>query len=105
MIHPLALGAVLATEQPCNEPVRSKPHASANTSPASRGKVVAFCDVDVNKVGTTYQYYAHTVPVIHFRDAKPPIVTCVATERTDGAFEANLASLGLEEGVDYYLFG
>ena len=56
-------------------------------------------------MGTTYQYYEFEVPVLHFRDARPPFVTCVALDRTGGAFEANLASRGLEEGVDYYLFG
>lgn len=36
--------------------------------------------------------------------AAPPFVTCVALDRTDGAFEANLASLGLTEGNDFYHF-
>lgn len=74
-------------------------------SPAARRKVGAFCDVDAKKVGTTYQYFEHHVPIIHFSEATPPFVTCVALDRTDGAFEANLASLGLREGEDYYLFG
>jgi hypothetical protein len=57
------------------------------------------------QVGSTYQYYEHVVPIVHFARATPPFVTCVALDRTDGAFEANLASLGLTEGDDYYLFG
>jgi len=32
------------------------------------------------------------------------MVTCVALGRTGGAFEANLASLKLTEGVDFYYF-
>ena len=44
------------------------------------------------------------VPVVHFRDAAPPIVCCVAMGRTAGAFEANVASLGLREGRDYFHF-
>ena len=74
-------------------------------TPGTRRRVRAFCDVDAKKVGTTYQYFDETVPIVHFRDASPPFVTCVALDRTGGAFEANLASLGLEEGDGYYLFG
>ena len=73
--------------------------------PEMRSRVTAFCDVDPNKVGTPYQYFEWFVPVVHFRDVRPPFVTCVALDRTGGAFEANLASLGLTEGVDYFLFG
>ena len=74
-------------------------------TPECRRRVRAFCDVDAKKVGTTYQYFEHHVPIVGFREAAPPFVTCVALDRTDGAFEANLASLGLKEGEDYYLFG
>ena len=35
---------------------------------------------------------------------QPPFITCVSLDRTDGAFERNLASLGFREGVDYLLF-
>ena len=73
-------------------------------TPATRARVAAFCDVDPTKVGTDYQFYEWRVPVVHFRDATPPFVTCVALDRTHGAFEANLASLGLTEGVDYFYF-
>ena len=71
---------------------------------AGRERVVAFCDVDPTKIGTKYQYFEHQVPVIDWRAAVPPIITCVALGRTGGAFEANLASLGLTEGVDFYYF-
>ena len=71
--------------------------------------MTAFCDVDPAKVGVPYQYFEWSVPVVHFEDVRPPFVTCVALDRTAGAFEANLASLsaslGLTEGVDYFLFG
>ena len=73
--------------------------------PELRGRVVAFCDVDPAKVGGVYQYFEWSVPVVHFRDVRPPFVTCVALDRTDGAFEANLASLKLTEGVDFFHFG
>ena len=42
--------------------------------------------------------------MLHFTQANPPFVTCVALDRTGGAFEANLASLGLAEGKDFYYF-
>ena len=73
--------------------------------PETRSRVAAFCDVDPSKVGTPYQYFEWSVPVVHFREVRPPFVTCVALGRTGGAFEANLASLGLTEGRDYFLFG
>ena len=73
-------------------------------SPAAKAKVVAFCDVDPAKVGTTYQCFEYRVPVLHFTEARPPFVTCVALDRTEGAFEANLASLQLVEGEDYWHF-
>ena len=72
-------------------------------SPAAKAKVVAFCDVDPAKVGT-YQCFEYRVPVLHFTEARPPFVTCVALDRTEGAFEANLASLQLVEGEDYWHF-
>ena len=65
---------------------------------------VAFCDVDAKKVGTTYQFFEFAVPIVHYTDAVPPFVTCVALDRTNGEFEANLASLQLEEGKDFYFF-
>ena len=74
-------------------------------SARAKARVSAFCDVDPAKVGTTYQYFEHRVPVLHFDQVRPPFVTCVALDRTGGAFEANLASLGLVEGRDYYHFG
>ena len=67
-------------------------------------KVVAFCDVNEKKIGTVYHNAVskHSVPIVHFRDAKPPIVCCVALDRTDGRFEANVAGLGLKEGKDLW---
>lgn len=73
-------------------------------SPAGRSRVVAFCDVDPKKIGIDYIYQEYRVPVVHFLDASRPFVTCVALDRTGGAFEANLASLGLREGIDFYHF-
>ena len=72
----------------------------------ARAKATAFCDVDPKKIGTTY-HNAGTgtrVPVVHFTQAEPPFVCCVALGRTEGAFERNLASLNLVEGRDYYHF-
>jgi hypothetical protein len=74
-------------------------------SSEARSRVLAFCDVDAKKVGTTYQYYEHFVPVVHYTQAQPPFVLCVCLDRTNGAFEANLASLGLREGADYLHVG
>ena len=73
-------------------------------SATGRSRVSAFCDVDPKKIGIDYIYQDCRVPVVHFQAASPPFVTCVALDRTGGAFEANLASLGLQEGVDFYYF-
>ncbi|KAM5149372.1 queuosine-tRNA galactosyltransferase isoform 3-T3 [Callospermophilus lateralis] len=51
---------------------------------ASRCKVVAFCDVDENKIRKGFYCYEEAqerpkprVPVLHFRAARPPFVLCV----------------------------
>jgi len=74
--------------------------------PENKGKVVAFCDVDPKKIGTKYvnSQTHHQVPIIHFSEAKPPIVMCVALDRTNGEFEKIVAGLGFTEGVDYWQF-
>src|SRR5690242_7918957 len=72
----------------------------------NRKKLIAFCDVDVKKIGTTYhQAYTNLrVPIIHFREAVPPVIICVALDRTGGELEKNLASMNWKEGQDYWHF-
>ncbi|XP_040312693.1 queuosine-tRNA galactosyltransferase isoform X4 [Herpailurus yagouaroundi] len=74
-------------------------------------KVVAFCDVDENKIRKGF--YCHEdsqerpkprVPILHFRAARPPFVICVKLDLTGGAFEDNLRSLHLQEGRDFLHF-
>ncbi|XP_049872208.1 UDP-GlcNAc:betaGal beta-1,3-N-acetylglucosaminyltransferase-like protein 1 [Pectinophora gossypiella] len=74
-------------------------------------KVKSFCDVDIKKVGRTIELYCPVkrtvdikLPVIHFTQAKPPLLICVKLDLTDGQFENNLKSLNLVEGKDYILF-
>ncbi|XP_068238055.1 queuosine-tRNA galactosyltransferase-like isoform X2 [Palaemon carinicauda] len=73
-------------------------------------KVSAFCDVDVKKVGSYYTYEETKeipkpkVPIIHFSEAKAPLIICMKMELTGGQFEENLKSLQLEEGKDYHHF-
>uniref|UniRef100_A0A8C6RT01 UDP-GlcNAc:betaGal beta-1,3-N-acetylglucosaminyltransferase-like 1 n=1 Tax=Nannospalax galili TaxID=1026970 RepID=A0A8C6RT01_NANGA len=80
-------------------------------SAASRRKVVAFCDVDENKIKKGF--YCHEdsqerpkpqVPILHFRAAQPPFVICVKLDLTGGEFEDNLKSLHLQEGRDFIHF-
>lgn len=74
-------------------------------SPKYRARVEAMCDIDPKKIKQGYhnKQLKTTIPVVHFSQAKPPIVCCVAMDR-GGEFEANLALLNLVEGVDYYHF-
>lgn len=53
-------------------------------SEPSRRKVVAFCDVDVKKIGSFYTYEESAekppkprVPILHFKDTKPPLIICM----------------------------
>ena len=82
-----------------------------NLQEVSRDKVVAFCDVDAKKIAQKVYTYQDspkrpkpTVPIIHFSEAKAPIIICMKLGLTGGGFEANLDSLGLKEGEDYYHF-
>lgn len=80
-------------------------------SPDNINKVVAFCDVDKNKIGQLIELYCPIerrviikLPVIHFTDAKPPLLICMKLDLTNGEFEENLKSMNLIEGIDYVLF-
>lgn len=75
-------------------------------------KVDAFCDVDKNKIGKMVELYCPEkrsvitkIPVVHFSEAKPPLLICMKLDLTNGDFERNLESLNLTEGIDYILFG
>lgn len=77
-----------------------------NLSPEFQGRVRGFCDIDDEKIKRGYfnpNLPVKHLSVIHFTDAKPPIVCCVAMDR-GGEFEENLASLKLTEGLHYYHF-
>ncbi|CAG9790875.1 unnamed protein product [Diatraea saccharalis] len=80
-------------------------------NPENLKKVVAFCDVDKKKIGNDIELYCPhkrkvliKLPVIHFLDAKCPLIICVKLDLTNGLFESNLKSLNLTEGKDYFLF-
>mmetsp|Transcript_13243 Transcript_13243/g.21567 ORF Transcript_13243/g.21567 Transcript_13243/m.21567 type:complete len:406 (+) Transcript_13243:1108-2325(+) len=74
-------------------------------SPETQNKVVAMCDIDPKKIKRGYhnKQLKKKIPVVHFSQAKSPIIACVAMDR-GGEFEKNLASLNLKEGVDYFHF-
>jgi hypothetical protein len=64
-----------------------------------------FIDVDENKIGTAYNHHTGaSIPIVHFSEARAPFVVLVALDRTGGQLEQNVASLGLQEGVDYFHF-
>ncbi|ETV95564.1 hypothetical protein H310_11005 [Aphanomyces invadans] len=72
----------------------------------SKRKVAAFCDVNEKKIGTKHhdQVTRLNIPIIHFSEAVPPIICCVSMGRTDGELEANVRSLNLTEGVNFWHF-
>ncbi|XP_064225303.1 UDP-GlcNAc:betaGal beta-1,3-N-acetylglucosaminyltransferase-like protein 1 isoform X4 [Aotus nancymaae] len=78
---------------------------------ANRRKVVAFCDVDENKIRKGFYCHEESqerpkprIPILHFRAARPPFIICVKLDLTGGAFEDNLRSLHLQEGQDFLHF-
>uniref|UniRef100_A0A8B9Q978 Glycosyltransferase 2-like domain-containing protein n=2 Tax=Apteryx owenii TaxID=8824 RepID=A0A8B9Q978_APTOW len=80
-------------------------------SPANQKKVTAFCDVDEKKITKGFYTYEESeerpkpkIPICHFREATPPFIICVKLDLTHGAFEENLNTLNLKEGMDYYHF-
>uniref|UniRef100_A0A8C9P5M2 UDP-GlcNAc:betaGal beta-1,3-N-acetylglucosaminyltransferase like 1 n=1 Tax=Spermophilus dauricus TaxID=99837 RepID=A0A8C9P5M2_SPEDA len=81
------------------------------TTQNAHPQVVAFCDVDENKIRKGFYCYEEAqerpkprVPVLHFRAARPPFVLCVKLDLTGGEFEENLRSLQLQEGRDFVYF-
>jgi glycosyltransferase involved in cell wall biosynthesis len=75
-------------------------------SPANRAKVTTFYEVDEKKIkGGIYwdESARRKVPIVHFSRAAAPFVLCVKLDLHEG-FEANVASLGLVEGTDYWHF-
>jgi len=79
-----------------------------NLKKPNQDKVLSLWDIDPKRVGTVYDntLTGHRIPVIHFSEGKDktPVITCIACGR-DGAFERNLSTLELVEGVDYFMFG
>jgi glycosyltransferase involved in cell wall biosynthesis len=74
-------------------------------------KVISFCDVDKKKIGQTIELYCpkkrlviKKIPVVDYRDAKPPLLICMKLDLTKGEFECNLKSMNLIEGLHYVLF-
>ncbi|XP_065645073.1 queuosine-tRNA galactosyltransferase-like [Hydra vulgaris] len=81
-------------------------------SEENKHKVKALCDVDSKKINKGF-YKCEvvgsdgkkmTIPIVHFKAAKPPFVICVKINLTNGEFEENLKSLNLIEGNDYFHF-
>jgi glycosyltransferase involved in cell wall biosynthesis len=81
-----------------------------NLTPENREKVSFFCDVDKNKIGTDYihMYIRKPIPIIHYSEARPPVVICKKPMLTHGEFEGYLDEMvtrhGWVEGIDYYFF-
>ncbi|KAK7501529.1 hypothetical protein BaRGS_00007333 [Batillaria attramentaria] len=80
-------------------------------SPANQTKVQMFCDVDEKKIQKQCYTYEESknrpkpkIPIVHFSQVVPPVIICVKMNLTGGGFEENLASLELQEGVDFFHF-
>ncbi|XP_074081303.1 queuosine-tRNA galactosyltransferase isoform X5 [Macrotis lagotis] len=78
-------------------------------SPVNQKKVVAFCDVDENKIKKGFYSYEDSkerpkprIPIRHFKDADPPFVICVKLAFSARLFFFSLSSsnlLSLQEKV------
>eukprot|EP00730_Choanoeca_flexa_P019572 TRINITY_DN9567_c0_g1_i2.p1 TRINITY_DN9567_c0_g1~~TRINITY_DN9567_c0_g1_i2.p1 ORF type:complete len:424 (+),score=42.27 TRINITY_DN9567_c0_g1_i2:51-1322(+) len=80
-------------------------------SSENQARVRMFVDVDPKKVGTRYTDHGPTgrsfvrkIPIGSLSELQPPFVTCVSLDRTEGAFEDNLAATQAREGIDYFTF-
>jgi len=78
-------------------------------SEANANKVACYCDVDENKIGTTFfcNFIRKRIPIISYKEVTKPFIICVGTKRTGAGpsgLEANVNSLGLVEGVDFFYF-
>ncbi|CAE8723786.1 unnamed protein product, partial [Polarella glacialis] len=78
--------------------------------PASRQKVVAFLDVDPGKLAAGHYFdreHGEKVPIVEWKMASEakfqPAIICVKSGLHSG-FENNVASLGLQEGRQYWHF-
>lgn len=69
-------------------------------------KVVAYCDVDVAKIGMDFfcNYTRKHIPVIDYKDVTPPFIVCVGSKRYSGELEENIKLLNFVEGRDYFHF-
>lgn len=77
-------------------------------SAEAAARVTNFIDIDPAKINAP-KYYCEAskqhIPVIHFSQATPPFVVCVASKRAGDELERNIASVGpLVEGIDYIHF-
>jgi hypothetical protein len=72
----------------------------ASLQPRTRAKISQIVDVDPLKIGRQFVSDEMSVPIVHFSSVKPPVVVCVARNRTNGELERNVASQGLVEGED-----
>lgn len=74
-------------------------------------KVSAFCDVDVKKIarGTSEMYekidgklkLKRRIPIISYKNVRPPFVVCVKLDLTGGQLESYLEQTDCIEGRDY----
>jgi glycosyltransferase involved in cell wall biosynthesis len=71
-----------------------------------RSNVLGFFDVDAGKIQSGFHHplLSRALPTVHVSQAKAPFVVCVAMGRTDGAMEANVRGLNLQEGRDFWFF-
>lgn len=69
-------------------------------------KVNSFCDVDIKKVGRSYFSSVTRVhiPIVHYRDVRPPFIVCVGSKKAGGFLEKNIEECNFIEGRDYFHF-
>ena len=78
-------------------------------SSKNRQKVLQFCDVDQTKIGRAYEYQQSEqipkpkIPIISFKQIKPPFLIAVKTDLHEGDLESNIRYLDLDENFDNFV--
>jgi hypothetical protein len=76
---------------------RDGKEAFKRLSDGAKSRVLCWGEINPRKIGLAL----YGKRIVHFSELRPPIATCVALDRRDGQFEANLDAKRMRPGIDY----